>query len=63
VGLTVDQKAFQFIEVAQAQMNLDFESHKRTKEQIKAQVATEIEQAQDSYDTDFGHLSSGLASA
>lgn len=54
VGLTVDQKAFQFIEIAQAQMNLDFESHKRTKEQIKAQVATEIEQAQDSYDTELG---------
>lgn len=54
VGLTVDQKAFELIEVAQAQMNLDFESHKRTKEQVKAQVATEIAQAQDSYDTELG---------
>ena len=52
VGLTVDQKAFELIEVAQ--MNLDFESHKRTKEQIKAQVETEIEQAQDSYETELG---------
>jgi hypothetical protein len=34
VGLTVDQKGFELIEVAQAQMNLDFESHKRTKEQV-----------------------------
>jgi len=54
VGLTVDQKAFELIEVAQAQMNLDFESHKRTKEQVKAQVATEIAQAQDSYATELG---------
>lgn len=54
VGLTVDQKAFELIEVAQAQMNLDFESHKRTKEQVKAQVVTEIAQAQDSYDTELG---------
>lgn len=54
VGLTLDQKAFELIEVAQAQMNLDFESHKRTKEQVKAQVATEIAQAQDSYDTELG---------
>ncbi|WP_099799283.1 helicase-related protein [Parathermosynechococcus lividus] len=54
VGLTVDQKAFESIEVAQAQMNLDFESHKRTKEQIKDQVAKEIAQAQDSYDTELG---------
>lgn len=52
VGLTVDQKAFELIEVAQ--MNLDFESHKRTKEQIKAQVETEMEQAQDSYETELG---------
>ncbi|NEP59287.1 MAG: helicase [Symploca sp. SIO2G7] len=54
VGLTVDQKAFELIEVAQAQMNLDFESHKRTKEQVQAQVVTEIAQAQDSYNTELG---------
>jgi len=54
VGLTVDQKAFELIEVAQAQMNLDFESHKQTKERVKTQVVEEIAQAQDSYDTELG---------
>ena len=54
VGLTVDQKAFELMEVAQAQMNLDFESHKRTKDLVKDQVATEIAQAQDSYETELG---------
>lgn len=54
VGLTVDQKALDLIEIAQAQINLDFESHKRTKEHVKAQVATEIAQAPDSYATELG---------
>jgi superfamily II DNA or RNA helicase len=54
VGLTVDQKAFDLIEMAQAQIKLDFESHKRTKEQVKTQVAAEIAQAQDSYATELG---------
>ncbi len=53
VGLTVDQKALEFMEIAQAQMSLDFESHKQTKEKIKAQVATEIAPAQDSYETEL----------
>ena len=54
VGLTVDQKAFDLIEMAQAQTSLDFESHKRTKEKVKAQVTTEMAQAQDSYATEVG---------
>ncbi len=54
VGLTVDQKAFAGIEIAQAQMNLDFESHKRTKDLITAQVTTEITEAQDSWETERG---------
>ncbi|WP_199324806.1 helicase-related protein [Phormidium sp. FACHB-1136] len=54
VGLTVDQKAFEWIETAQAQMDLDFESHKRTKDQAREQVAAEITQAQDTYATELG---------
>ncbi len=54
VGLTVDQKAFDLIEMAQTQIELDSESHKRTKEQVKAQVTAEIAQAQDSYATELG---------
>ena len=54
VGLTIDQQAFQLMEMAQAQMSLDFESHQRTKEKVIEQVATEIAQAQDSYNTELG---------
>ena len=50
VGLTVDQKAFEWIEAAQTQMDLDVESHKRTKDQAREQVAAEITQAQDAYE-------------
>ncbi|WP_161607260.1 helicase-related protein [Prochlorothrix hollandica] len=53
VGLTIDQKAFDLIERSQVQTHLDFESHKQTKEQVTAQVATEMAQAQDSYDTEL----------
>ncbi len=54
VGLTVDQKAFDLLEIAQTQINLDFQSHQRTKEQIQEQIATEIVQAEDSYRTELG---------
>jgi HKD family nuclease len=64
VGLTVDQKAFELIEIAQiqgakfqtdqAQISLDFESHKRTKILVQNQIVVEITQAQDSYEIELG---------
>ncbi len=54
VGLTVDQKAFSLIQAATGQISLDFESHKRTKEQVTAHVAAEMAQAEDNYAIELG---------
>jgi superfamily II DNA or RNA helicase/HKD family nuclease len=54
VGLTVDRKAFELIEAAQAQMSLNFESHKTTKELVSAAVVQEMDAAKDDYETELG---------
>jgi len=54
VGLNIDQRAFEIIDVHRLQRNIDFESHKRTKETFTDNLTTEMDHSQDNYETELG---------
>lgn len=54
VGLNVDRKAFEIIEAHRRQSELDFESHKRTKELFAESLTAEMDHSEDSYETELG---------
>lgn len=54
VGLNVDRKTYEIIEVGRTQSEFDFESHKRTKEIFTESLTLEMDHSQDSYETELG---------
>lgn len=54
VGLNVDQKAYEIIESVRSRGELDFESHSRTKRIFGDQTASEMDESEDSYETEIG---------
>lgn len=54
VGLNVDQKAYEIIESVRSRGELDFESHSRTKRIFGEQTASEMDESEDSYETEVG---------
>lgn len=54
VGLNVDKRTYEIIEVSRDQNKLDFESHKRTKEIFAYNLTTEMENSPDSHDVELG---------
>ena len=54
VGLSIDRKAFEVIEESRTQTSMDFESHSNTKKRFKVQTITEIEESEDTYETEIG---------
>ena len=54
VGLNVDRKAFEIIDTHRHQSDLDFESHKRTKEIFAESLTVEMDHSHDSYETELG---------
>lgn len=54
VGLNVDRKAYEIIETAQSQSQLDFESHSKTKSLVVEATVKEMEDCEDSYQTEIG---------
>lgn len=54
VGLNVDQKAFEIIDVTQYQGEFDFESHSKTKKFFMERTVQELENSEDSYQTEIG---------
>lgn len=54
VGLNVDRKAFEIIDAHRHQSEIDFESHKRTKEIFAESLTSEMDHSQDSYETEIG---------
>jgi len=54
VGLNIDQKAFEIIETARTQNELDFESHKKTKEYFVKRTTTEIDNSDDNFELELG---------
>lgn len=54
VGLNVDMKTVQIIDSARQQTNLDFNSHKHTREAALESVVTELDVSDDDYHTELG---------
>jgi len=54
VGLNVDRKTFELIDSVRSQTNLDFNSHKDTRNAAMETVVTEIDASKDEYNTEFG---------
>ena len=54
VGLNVDRKAYEIIDTAKSQSQLDFESHSKTKLLFIERTATEMEYSEDSYKMEMG---------
>ena len=54
VGLNVDPKTFELIDTVRSQTNLDFNSHKDTRNAAMEAVVTEIDASSDEYNTEFG---------
>ena len=54
VGLNVDQKTFQLIDTVRTQTNLDFNSHKDTRNAAMEAAVTEIDASSDDFLTEYG---------
>jgi len=54
VGLNVDQKTYEIIEETRSGGEFDFESHSRTKRMFSEQTASEMDESEDSYETEIG---------
>ena len=54
VGINVDKSTFEIIESVKSKSKLDFESHKRTKEIFTEDLTSEMENSEDTYDTEIG---------
>jgi len=54
VGLNVDQKAYEITESIRSRGEFDFESHSRTKRIFSEQTAFEMDESEDSYETEIG---------
>jgi len=54
VGLNVDQRTFQVIDTVKNQTNLDFNSHKDTRNAAMEAVVTEMDVSTDDYTTEIG---------
>ena len=54
VGLNVDRKAFEIIDAHRHQSDIDFESHRLTKEIFAESLTFEMDHSQDSYDIELG---------
>lgn len=54
VGLNVDRRSFEIIDSVRIQRELDFESHKRTKEIFAESLTMEMDHSPDTYDTELG---------
>lgn len=54
VGLNVDQKTYEIIEAYRNRGEIYFESHKNTKEYFTRNVVDELDNSEDSYDTEIG---------
>jgi len=54
VGLNLDQRAFEIIDGHRLQRDIDFESHRRTKETFTENLTTEMDYSQDNYETELG---------
>ena len=54
VGLNIDQKAYEIIESIRSSGEFDFESHSRTKHIFSEQTASEMDESEDSYETEIG---------
>jgi len=54
IGLNVDRKAYEIIETAESQSELDFESHSKTKQFFVERTTTEMEYSEDSYEMEVG---------
>ena len=54
VGLNVDQKTYEIIESIRSRGEFDFESHSRTKRIFSEQTASEMDESEDSYETEIG---------
>jgi hypothetical protein len=54
VGLNVDQKTYEIIEETRSGGEFDFESHSRTKHMFSEQTASEMDESEDSYETEIG---------
>jgi len=54
VGLNVDQKTFELIDTVRTQTNMDFNSHKDTRNSAMAAAVTEIDASSDDFLTEYG---------
>jgi superfamily II DNA/RNA helicase len=54
VGLNIDQKTYEIIEETRSRGEFDFESHSRTKRMFSEQTASEMDESEDSYETEIG---------
>jgi superfamily II DNA/RNA helicase/HKD family nuclease len=54
VGLNVDKKTYEIIGISRSKNEIDFESHKRTKEIFSENLTTEMDYSEDNYDTEIG---------
>lgn len=54
VGLNVDQRTFQVIDTVKKQTNLDFNSHKDTRNAAMEAAVTELDASSDDYTTEIG---------
>jgi len=54
VGLNVDRRTYEIIETARTQGEFDFESHSKTKRLFIEQTASEMENSEDTYETEIG---------
>lgn len=55
VGINIDKASFEIIESSKGtQKKLEFESHKRTKENFSKNLTAEMEHSEDTYDTEVG---------
>ena len=54
VGLNVDQKTFELIDTVRTQTNIDFNSHKDTRNAAMEAAVTEIDASGDDYLTEYG---------
>ena len=54
VGLNVDRKTFDLISESKAQIGLNFQSSKQTKENFSKNLISEMETSEDNYNTEIG---------
>jgi len=54
IGLNADQKTFELIDTVRSQTNLDFNSHKDTRNAAMEAIVTEIDASRDEFNTEFG---------